>query len=357
MDYRDDVTGEEGRISADLVVNATGPWAQRIAEMAGVEVPVRCSPGVLVAVRGRWCDMVVNRLHPSGDGDIVVPQRGLCVIGTSSWVVDDPDELHLPEDHIRTMITEGSRLVPAVGRAELRAAWSAVRPLIGDAGSQTGRELSRTFKCFDHAERDGVEGFVTISGGKATTLRAMAEATADVVCRKLGIDAPCRTREYPLLPHTAYYTSHDAAQHTVRTAVTHLAHGARRGEPTAPAATTEGPSRRLRVRAVEAGLAAARDGRLRGTGRAPHHGARRAAQHPVARRRDPDRAPLVLPLVVRHVRGAGQRRRGARLRHHPGRPALRGDHRRADGQRAGAQRPRGGHDRALRHGSSTPGAR
>jgi glycerol-3-phosphate dehydrogenase len=246
VEYRDDVTGEEGQISADLVVNATGPWAQRIADMAGVEVPVRCSPGVLVAVRGRWCTMVVNRLHRSGDGDIVVPQRGLSVIGTSSWVVDDPDELHLPEDHIRTMITEGTKLVPAVGRAELRAAWSAARPLIGDAGSQTGRELSRTFKCFDHAERDGVEGFVTISGGKATTLRAMAEATADVVCRKLGIDAPCRTREYPLLAHTAYYTSHDAAQHTARAPVAHPRTAPAAATPSAPT-TAEGPSRRLRV--------------------------------------------------------------------------------------------------------------
>lgn len=214
--YRDDVTGEEGLLTADLVVNAAGPWAQRIAEMAGVDVPIRCSPGVLVAVRGRWCDMVVNRLHRSGDGDIVLPQRGLSVIGTSSWVVDDPDELHLPEDHIRTMVTEGSRLVPAVGHAEIRAAWSAVRPLIGDGGSTTGRELSRTFKCFDHAERDGVAGFVTISGGKATTLRAMAEATADVVCQRLGVEAPCRTRDHVLLPHTAYYTSHEPMRSTTR---------------------------------------------------------------------------------------------------------------------------------------------
>lgn len=226
--YRDDVTGEEGLLAADLVVNAAGPWAQRIAEMAGVDVPIRCSPGVLVAVRGRWCDMVVNRLHRSGDGDIVLPQRGLSVIGTSSWVVDDPDELHLPEDHIRTMVTEGSRLVPAVAHAEIRAAWSAVRPLIGDGGSTTGRELSRTFKCFDHAERDGVEGFVTISGGKATTLRAMAEATADVVCRRLGVEAPCRTREQVLLPHTAYYTSHESMRSTTRRT------------PAAPAATTGG---------------------------------------------------------------------------------------------------------------------
>ncbi|WP_407341584.1 FAD-dependent oxidoreductase [Pengzhenrongella phosphoraccumulans] len=204
---RDYVSGEESELTADLVVNASGPWAQRIAEMAGVEVPLRCSPGVLVAVRGRLCDMVINRLHPSGDGDIVLPQRGLCVLGTSSWVVDDPDELHVPEDHVRTILEQGARLIPAVADVEVRASWSAVRPLIGSAGSQTGRELSRTFKCFDHAEQDGVRGFVTISGGKATTLRAMAEAAADVVARNLGVDAPCRTRDYPLLAHTAYYTA------------------------------------------------------------------------------------------------------------------------------------------------------
>jgi glycerol-3-phosphate dehydrogenase len=64
--------------------------------------------------------------------------------------------------------------------------------------------LSRTFKCFDHAD-EGVEGFVTITGGKATTLRGMAETTADVVVEKLGLDAPCRTRETVLLPFEAYY--------------------------------------------------------------------------------------------------------------------------------------------------------
>ncbi len=90
--------------------------------------------------------------------------------------------------------------------ATFRAAWSAARPLIGSKGdADSGRELSRTFKTIDHAEEDGVEGFVTITGGKATTLRGMAELCADVVTRKLGVEARCRTRETVLLPHTAFY--------------------------------------------------------------------------------------------------------------------------------------------------------
>ena len=87
-----------------------------------------------------------------------------------------------------------------------RSAWSAVRPLVGGGAASTGRELSRTFQCFDHKQTDAVEGLVTITGGKATTLRAMAEKAADVVCAKLGIEAACRTAGTILAPHGAYYT-------------------------------------------------------------------------------------------------------------------------------------------------------
>jgi len=205
---RDHVTGKVGEIRADLVVNATGPWSEKVAAMAGVDVPISPSPGVMLALRGRLCNMVVNRLHRSGDGDIVVPQRALSIVGTSSWTVEDPEELDVPEDHVRRMYEEGVKLIPAVAQAEFRAAWSAARPLIGSRGAaDTGRELSRTFKTYDHAETDGVEGFLTITGGKATTLRGMAELCADVICRKLGVEALCRTRDTILLPHTELFAA------------------------------------------------------------------------------------------------------------------------------------------------------
>jgi glycerol-3-phosphate dehydrogenase len=204
----DHVTGRDAEIHADITVNATGPWSEKVATMAGVDVPIRPSPGVMLAVRGRLCNMVINRLHASGDGDIVVPQRALSIVGTSSWVVEDPEDLGVPEDHVARMVTEGSKLIPAVATATHRAAWSAARPLIGSRGAaDSGRELSRTFKTIDHAAEGGTEGFVTITGGKGTTLRGMAEVCADVVCRKLGVDEPCRTRETVLLPHIAYFAA------------------------------------------------------------------------------------------------------------------------------------------------------
>jgi glycerol-3-phosphate dehydrogenase len=202
---RDLVTERDYEIAADLVVNAAGPWSGQIGAMAEVTVPMQLSPGVLLAVRGRFCGRVLNRLHKSADGDIIVPQRGLSVVGTTSWVVDDPDVPPVPADHVARMYAEGAKLIPAIAAAERRSAWSAVRPLVGGGAASTGRELSRTFQCFDHKQTEGVEGLVTITGGKATTLRAMAETAADVVCAKLGLEAACRTAQTVLAPHAAYY--------------------------------------------------------------------------------------------------------------------------------------------------------
>ncbi len=170
--------------------------------------------GVLLALRGRLCGLVVNRLHRAGDGDIVLPQRGLSVVGTSSWVVDDPDDLEVPADHVEAMFREGARLVPAVATATVRAAWSAARPLVGAAGAATGRELSRTFKCFDHAG-DGVEGLVTITGGKATTLRGSATPActppaAPAACGSTG--ARCsRASPAPTSSATGWWSSRSPA--------------------------------------------------------------------------------------------------------------------------------------------------
>ncbi|MEM3526484.1 MAG: (2Fe-2S)-binding protein, partial [Candidatus Jordarchaeaceae archaeon] len=73
-------------------------------------------------------------------------------------------------------------------------AFSGARPLFGEG---SGRTVTRGMLLVDH-EVDGIEGFVTITGGKLTTYRLMAEKTADLVCKKLGIKAKCRTAEEPL---------------------------------------------------------------------------------------------------------------------------------------------------------------
>jgi glycerol-3-phosphate dehydrogenase len=196
----------EYTIQADLVVNAAGPWAGSIAETAGVSLPIQPTPGVMVAVRGRLTNMVINRLSLPGDADILVPQRNLSVVGTTSWFVAAPeDALECPEGHIETLLEKGAEMVPALRQAPVRAAWVAVRPLLGGEKTGNARGMSRAFRCVDHRAEDGVEGLVSVAGGKATTLRAMAEQAADLVCAKVGLDLPCGTRDSALLPHQDFF--------------------------------------------------------------------------------------------------------------------------------------------------------
>lgn len=61
--------------------------------------------------------------------------------------------------------------------------------------TRRGRSISRGIVCLDHATRDGLEGFITITGGKLMTYRLMAEWATDLACKKLGRDVKCRTAE------------------------------------------------------------------------------------------------------------------------------------------------------------------
>jgi glycerol-3-phosphate dehydrogenase len=200
---RDRRNGKIETLGADLVINAAGPWAAEMAARAGVSVPEVPTAGVMVTLDSRLNNMVLNRLNKPSDGDIVVPQRATATIGTTSWPIEDPDIIEIPPEHVAKMLAQGEQLLPMVHKIPMRAKMAVARPLIARRGTDT-RTVSRTFECFDHAD-DGVEGFVTIAGGKTTTARAMAEKVSDIVCHKLGVTAVCRTRDVPLASYRLFY--------------------------------------------------------------------------------------------------------------------------------------------------------
>jgi glycerol-3-phosphate dehydrogenase len=190
-------------LRGDMVINATGAWAGEITRMARASVSVTPTPGVMVAYDQRLINHVINRLAAPGDGDIIIPQRRMMCIGTTSFEVTDVDYIPVYADQVEDMQRCALELVPGVAKTNKRGIWMSARPLVGSG--EGGRSLARTFKCFDHKEVDGIEGMVTITGGKATTCRAMAETTVDVVCHKLGIDAACTTKEVVLDSYREYY--------------------------------------------------------------------------------------------------------------------------------------------------------
>jgi succinate dehydrogenase / fumarate reductase iron-sulfur subunit len=161
----------------------------------------------MVAVKGRLTNMVISRLHPAGDGDIIVPQRKLSIIGSTQWLAEDPDRIEPPAGEVERLIGLAAEMVPAFAAAPLHAVWSAVRPLVGTPGEHGPRSLSRDFALIDHEHSEGLPGLLTILGGKGTTLRAMAQTAADEACRKLGLAASCRTAEEILPTSRSYFRS------------------------------------------------------------------------------------------------------------------------------------------------------
>ena len=184
-------------VEAAVVVNAAGAWAGRVAAMAGCRVPARLSKGVMVAVAGRLVRRVVSRCRLPADGDILVPFGVSTIMGTTDAPVTDPDDVVADDAGVGAMLLAGDELVPgfsSAGPAGSLRAWAAVRPLVGDPASEAGgRQVSRSHRVIDHREQDGVAGLITVTGGKATTFRLMAEEAVDAVCSVLDTPRPCRT--------------------------------------------------------------------------------------------------------------------------------------------------------------------
>ncbi len=194
---RDVRTGEELDVEARVTVSAAGAWAGQIAGLAGIEgVHVMPGRGIMIAMNHRLVNTVINRCQMPTDGDILVPIRTVSVIGTTDVHTDDPDDHAVLQDEVDAMLEDGERLVPGFKEARALRVWTGVRPLFedrkdGDASST--RDVTRAHALLDHRERDGVKGFLTITGGKVTTYRLMAEDTVNAVCRQLGESRPSTT--------------------------------------------------------------------------------------------------------------------------------------------------------------------
>ncbi|CAA9559752.1 MAG: Anaerobic glycerol-3-phosphate dehydrogenase subunit A [uncultured Thermomicrobiales bacterium] len=202
---RNSITAQYYTIHAEYVINACGPWAGRLAALAGPEIDPGVAPnkGTMVAMAQRPVTHVINYCRPPADGDIIVPNGTGVVLGTTTSPTADPDDTGVPAGEPERLIAEAIKMVPVLREVATVRSWAAVRPLVAGeerAGQvdQQGRARGRDWIIIDHEERDSLGGFVTVIGGKVTTARRMAEEVSDLICDKLGVDAPCRTAVEPL---------------------------------------------------------------------------------------------------------------------------------------------------------------
>lgn len=195
-----DLKGNRTEVYADLVINASGVWGGEICSLADIELKMFPSKGSMLIIDYRINRVVVNRCRPPADGDIIVPGDTVSLIGTTSREIpyEKINETTVDEEEVDILLRDGEKLIPNVRYTRALRAYCGVRPLVAVSGETKGRNISRGIALIDHSDRDGLEGLVTIAGGKLMTYRLMAEMTSDLACEKLGINKKCTTHLVPL---------------------------------------------------------------------------------------------------------------------------------------------------------------
>ena len=197
---RNNLTGETSEAYAPVTVNAAGIWGTLVAKKAGVVINMFPAQGSLLIFGHRVNNMVINRCRKPANGDILVPDKIVSMLGTTSdrVPITEIDNMRVTPEEVEILLKEGVQLVPSLARTRILRAYAGVRPLVASDDDPSGRSISRGIVLLDHKERDGMDGFVTITGGKLITYRLMAERVTDLVCQKIDKEGACTTAILPL---------------------------------------------------------------------------------------------------------------------------------------------------------------
>ena len=174
----DTLTGQTHDIHARCVVNATGVWVDALREQDGnTQALVAPSQGVHIVVDKKFLPGSAGLMIPkTADGRVLfaVPWLGKVILGTTDTPRDDLAKEPLAfDEEIDFILSESARyLKHAPQRSDVKSIWVGLRPLVKppqDEGDNT-KALSR-----EHTVLVSRSGLVTVTGGKWTTYRAMAE--------------------------------------------------------------------------------------------------------------------------------------------------------------------------------------
>jgi len=201
--------GDEAEVAAAVVVNATGPWADRV--LAGSDAE-RHEP-LIGGTKGshlvvEWPDGPQHAIFASAKTDgrpfFILPWYRYTLVGTTDLRYSgDPSDARCTPDELRYLLDEATRLFPATPlRAEhVLYTYSGVRPLpYTPKGDEAA--ITRAHFIIDHVKRGGPAGLLSVVGGKLTTYRSLARTALPVIARHV---APSRepARVAPLAPSRA----------------------------------------------------------------------------------------------------------------------------------------------------------
>ena len=179
--WTDQRRSERGVVRARCVVNATGVW---VDEVTGMLPPRGEKPSRKMVTPSQGVHLVVERSFLKGDTALLVPKTedgrvlfaipwlGSLILGTTDTLRDDaPREPKAREEEIAFIFREaGKALSRSPSRADVRSVWVGLRPLVAPKKSKSTQKISR-----EHTIELSAPAMLTVTGGKWTTYRSMAE--------------------------------------------------------------------------------------------------------------------------------------------------------------------------------------
>lgn len=187
---RDAFSEERFEIRSRQTVVATGPWADIFLENALNKPAARKlkrSKGIHVVVPARTQRYALT-VAADNSHFFIIPWRGHTLIGTTDTPFSSsPDVVGVAEDDIVELFSLINRHLPSMALSpdEVEYAYAGLRPLVDDGSADT-YGTSRRAEIVDHANDDGIEGLISVIGGKWTTSRDLAELATNLIVGKAG---------------------------------------------------------------------------------------------------------------------------------------------------------------------------
>jgi len=189
MRIEDEWTGQSFELRASVVVNAAGVWSDQVSRLSDATAPTKLRPskGIHVVLPSERFQNQTAVLIPSLGEDrflFVIPWQGRTVVGTTDAdYTGDLDEPRAEPPEVDRVVKSAARAFPGanISSEDVISTFAGLRPLgFRTVGIDRPQDVSRKEEIFENEH-----GLLTITGGKLTTWRRMAERVVDLAVRKL----------------------------------------------------------------------------------------------------------------------------------------------------------------------------
>ncbi len=205
LQFADHASGKEIEVNARIIINAAGPWVDKVLATVNREMPrfmggTKGSHIVVGPFDGAPDSAYYVEAEQDGRPFFIIPWNKQYLIGTTDIRYEgDPGDVKASREEIDYLLAETNRVFPSAGLsfADIHFTYAGVRPL---PRQEKGPESAITRKHIIFKHKDEAGGLISIIGGKLTTYRNLAEQAVDAAVRLSGRRAkPCQTRSL-LLP-------------------------------------------------------------------------------------------------------------------------------------------------------------